>query len=307
VAARFTLLTLPVALGATLLVADRTADDPVALVNSRNGLPVLEVGNIAPGDSRSSEVTLQNAGTQAGDLTLTLTDVGEALPKGDQLSSHLLLNVADLSSGEQWAAPWSDFSTQSLGQIDAGEARTFRLTVTLPDGGRGGSDDTLQGSRTAGRLIWRATDGAPASPPKPPIVEPPPGGTPTVPPASPKPPAGRAPQVRLDLDGSRARILTSRSLSFLIRCDERCRTTTYAIVPGRGGRQVRTRPVTHTQRAYQPVRVRIRIPRDSLARIRGMLAHRRRVSIRLVIKVRDPAGNTRTIKRVVSVVPKHRR
>jgi hypothetical protein len=310
VAARLILLTLPavgVALGATWLLTGATAEDPVTLVNSRNGLPVLQVGNIAPGDSRSSEVTLENAGTQPGDLTLALTDVSEAPPDGGQLSSHLLLSVEDLNSGEQWTAPWNDFSAQSLGEIDAGEARTFRLTVTLPDGGPGGSDDSLQGSQTRGDLIWRATIGDPVPPPEPPPGEPPPGGTPTVPPVSPKPPAGRAPQIRLDLEGAQARILTSRALSFVVRCDERCRITAYAIVPGRGGRHLRTRTMTHTQRAHQPVRIRIRIPRDSLTRIRRQLSHQQRVSIRLVIKARDSAGNTRTLKRRVNLGPERHR
>jgi hypothetical protein len=311
VAARLALLTLPavgVALGATWLLTSSTAEDPVALVNSRNGLPVLQVGDIAPGESRSSEVTLQNTGTQPGNLTLALTDVTDTPPSGGQLSSHLLLSVEDLASGGQWTAPWTDSSPRSLGPINAGQERTFRLTVTLPDAGPGGSDDTLQGAQTRGHLRWRATTGDPVPPPDPPPGEPPPDSTPgTEAPPTPKPPARRAPQVRLDLDGSQQRILTTRSLSFLVRCDERCRLSAYAIVPGRGGRHVRTRTVTRTQRARQPVRVRVRIPLASLTRIRRKLSHHQRVSIRLVINARDSAGNTRTLKRVVKLGPKRQR
>jgi hypothetical protein len=303
------LLPVMVALGTAVLLTSSTAEEPVTLVNSRNGLAVLQVADISPGESRSSEVTLQNTGSQTGELTLALTDVTDTSP-GGQLSSRLLLNVEDLASRETFAAPWNAFSTQSLGRIDAGEARTFRLTVTLPNAGPDSNDDNLQGSQTRGHLRWRATTGDPVPPPEPPPGEPPSGGAPgtePVPPVGPGPPAGRAPKIRLDLAGAQAWILTRRSLSFVVRCDERCRITAYAIVPGPGRRHIRTRTVTHPQPAHQPVRIRVPLPRDSVTRIRRKLSHQQRVSIRLVIKARDSAGNVRTITRRVNLDAKQRR
>jgi hypothetical protein len=82
------LLPVMVALGTAVLLTSSTAEEPVTLVNSRNGLAVLQVADISPGESRSSEVTLQNTGSQTGELTLALTDVTDTSP-GGQLSSRL--------------------------------------------------------------------------------------------------------------------------------------------------------------------------------------------------------------------------
>ena len=107
---RWTLLAIAAVAGLAALfgAAPRGAEEPrvelvdgtLALQNSLEGQAVFEVEGLAPGHSGSGTVTLSNAGTLAGDLSLAASDVSDTPgPVGGPLSAQLRLSVRDADGG----------------------------------------------------------------------------------------------------------------------------------------------------------------------------------------------------------------
>jgi spore coat-associated protein N len=137
----------------------------LAQSNSKEGAAVLTATGMVPGTSTNGTVTIINSGNLAGTFTLSkagLTDTPGA--NGGQLSAVLDLSIQDVTSA---ASPVSVYSgkvgamgAQSLGKFAAGEARTYRFTVTFPDGGTPASpttgDNAYKGSAMNVDYQWDA-------------------------------------------------------------------------------------------------------------------------------------------------------
>jgi spore coat-associated protein N len=137
----------------------------LAQSNSKEGAAVLTAVKMLPATSTNGTVTITNSGDVAGTFTLSktsLTDTPGA--NGGQLSSVLDLKVEDVTIP---ASPVSVYSgkvgamgAQSLGSFAAGEARTYKFTITFPDGGVPSSpttgDNAYKGSSMSVGYQWDA-------------------------------------------------------------------------------------------------------------------------------------------------------
>lgn len=177
---------------------EASAAGSLELTNSRAEGAILDLDNLAPGITGQGEVTIGNAGTAPGTLALTAADLGDSPGRyGGTLSDRLLLRIEQLgptTTEEVYSGQLGAMPELSLGTLAAGESRTYRLLVTMLDGGAPASpfveDNVYQRATTSVGYQWTLTEsegGAPnpEPPPKPPAEPPPPS---TAPPASPPPP-----------------------------------------------------------------------------------------------------------------------
>ncbi|HEV2786865.1 MAG TPA: hypothetical protein VGV67_10780, partial [Solirubrobacteraceae bacterium] len=139
-------------------------------LNSRAGLAIFIADELAPGAAVTGAVTVTNAGTLGGRFTLSAADVSDEPGVGaGQLSERLALAVVDVtapgSPSTVYSGPLAAMPARPLGHLRAGEARTYRFTATLPDGGpppsATGGDNAYAGSSTRVRFVWHAVAEAP--------------------------------------------------------------------------------------------------------------------------------------------------
>jgi hypothetical protein len=137
----------------------------LAQSNSKEGAAVLSSGPMVPGTSANGTVVIKNTGDVAGTFTLSktsLTDTPGA--NGGQLSGVLDLKVEDVSSEGSPVTVYSGkvgaMGAQPLGKFTAGESRTYKFTVTFPDGGTPSSpttgDNAYKGSSMSVAYQWDA-------------------------------------------------------------------------------------------------------------------------------------------------------
>ena len=141
------------------------ADGGLNVTNSRDGQAIFQAQGLAPGRSVTGTVQLTNAGTLAGDLGFRQLDVQDQPGvNGGRLSDAVHLDVTDITGGNLvpvFAGQLGAFQSQGLGSIAPGEARTYRFTASLPDGGAPpsptGGDNAYAGSALTVRYSWTAT------------------------------------------------------------------------------------------------------------------------------------------------------
>jgi hypothetical protein len=127
------------------------------------GAAILRTSDLAPGRSRSGEITVTNIGDQSGDFSLGTLGLGDV---GAPLSAQLDLAVEDVSPGRAratvYAGKLSGLSTVGLGSMAQGETHRYRFTVSLPSS----VDDSFQGATSAVTFLWTATGAdIPTAPP----------------------------------------------------------------------------------------------------------------------------------------------
>jgi Tol biopolymer transport system component len=118
--------------------------------------------------------------------------------------------------------------------------------------------------------------------------------------AVPNPPADRrAPRarVRTPRRGSRLR---GRTLLVYVRCDERCRVRATARIVA-GGRTLARASKSRSLPARRQRALRLRVSRAELRRIVSARAAGKRVRAHLRLRLRDSAGNARTLRRNVTL------
>jgi spore coat-associated protein N len=131
--------------------------------NSKAGSAILQAAGMKPGSSVTGTVTIRNTGTLAGDYTLSRSNLTDSRgPNGGALSSRLALRVEDVTRTPRtiYQGALATMAAQRLGRFARGEGRTYRFTVTFPDGGfpagpRVG-DNSFRGSSTTVRYDWTA-------------------------------------------------------------------------------------------------------------------------------------------------------
>jgi spore coat-associated protein N len=137
----------------------------LAQSNSKEGAAVLTTAAMVPGSSANGTVVIKNTGDVAGTFSLSktgLTDTPGA--NGGQLSGVLDLKVEDVTNGASPVTVYSGkvgaMGAQTLGKFTAGEARTYKFTVTFPDGGTPASattgDNAYKGSSMSVGYQWDA-------------------------------------------------------------------------------------------------------------------------------------------------------
>jgi hypothetical protein len=118
------------------LLAKVTA--PLAHSNPRDGRAVLTAANLKPGERRSGEVSIKNEGDPGALYLVASGPVDTPARSGERLSDQLSMTIAD-ATGEAprtlAAGPLSTIATcVPLGELGAGDQRTYRFTVALPRG-----------------------------------------------------------------------------------------------------------------------------------------------------------------------------
>ena len=266
-------------------------------LNSRAGLSIFTAHGLAPGGAVSGTVTVTNAGTLGGRFTLSATEVSDTPGQGlGRLSERLGLAVADVTTPTSPRTVYSGrlaaMPARALGHLRAGEARTYRFTASLPDGGRPpsatGGDNAYAGSSSRVRFVWAAVEEAR------------PAATAPATPAPRRQRDRRPPRLRLAIP----RVQRVVSLGYLIvraRCSERCRLSLSATARSGRSRRVRRTPPIHGARGApgRSTALRVRIPARMRAPMRRTLLRGGTVTVRLTVAARDRVGNRTVARRTV--------
>ena len=109
------------------------------VTNSRDGQAIFQAQGLSPGRSVTGTVQLSNTGDLTGDLGFQqLVVQDQPGTNGGLLSNAVHLDVDDVTGGSVvpvFTGPLGSFQNHALGSIAPGEARTYRFTASLPDGG----------------------------------------------------------------------------------------------------------------------------------------------------------------------------
>jgi hypothetical protein len=133
------------------------------VTNSDQGLPIFAATNVAPGDSTSGTVTIEDTGTEAATLALVRGDLVDSPGLGGGLlSERLRLSVVDISAPGAprtvYDGPLASMPKQAVGRFEPGEARTFEFTASLPDGGSASFQNAVQSASTTVAYSWLAEE-----------------------------------------------------------------------------------------------------------------------------------------------------
>jgi Big-like domain-containing protein len=154
----------------------------LTLSNDKEGVAVLSLAGMRPGDSVTDSVTLGNTGTLPGDLSLATSSLLDTPGSGGgALSGKLDLEISDVTNP---ASPVSVYSGKisaltpvSLGTLAPGGSRVYEFRVNFPDAGPG-AENAYQGSAVSVQFDWTAAnDNAEADPPETTITSGPPSLT----------------------------------------------------------------------------------------------------------------------------------
>jgi hypothetical protein len=140
-----------------------TASGDFSLSNSKEGLPIFGVDEIAPGDSAEGTVEIANTGDVDAQLTLERRELSDTPGLGGGLlSSRLQLRVEDVTEYASpvlvYAGPLDSMPGQRAARLEPGESRTFEFTATLPEVGTATELNDLQGAATAVAYSWTASE-----------------------------------------------------------------------------------------------------------------------------------------------------
>jgi hypothetical protein len=274
------------------------------------GHAIITATSLRPGQSVSGLIALANVGESRGKLTLRRTAMTDAPGRyGGRLSDALVLRVEQLGGGS-WSGPLAGPGTLELGVMEPGEGRSYKLTLTLPDGGPHGADNRVQGSSVTIDWAWTTESAGP-----PPAITPTPSATP-VPAATPVPTATPAPEPPLPVRGAprlalrvpHQRVLATRGIAVYGSCDRPCRVSFRARIttaPRRGrGRVLQRGRVFRRLGAARRLpstgdaerRLRLKLTPRAVRTLKRTMHHRGRVAVVIDARVRG-AGGTRTVTR----------
>jgi Ca2+-binding RTX toxin-like protein len=160
------------------------ASGAISVSDSKDGAAIFDLSGIGPGSRGQGEVTIGNTGSAPGTLTLSSFDRSDAPGLyGGALSGRLDLRIADVTAGndtEVYVGGLASMPELGLGTLAAGGSRTYRLSVSMRDGGSPSSpyvDDNLyQRAGTSLGYSWTLTEAETVEEPPEPI--PPVSGSP---------------------------------------------------------------------------------------------------------------------------------
>lgn len=127
------------------------ASGNMEIANSEEGLAILTVADLLPGESANGTVQITNVGDAEGDFTLTASNLADT-PATPAFSSVLTLVVTD-GTTEVYNGSLASLGTVDLGTWQPDEQRTYAFAVTF-DAAAG---NEFQGAQTTLDLTWDAT------------------------------------------------------------------------------------------------------------------------------------------------------
>jgi spore coat-associated protein N len=250
------------------------------LLSSRDGQAIFRATGLAPGRSVSGTVTLLNSGSLPGDLTLQQLDVADQPgPHGGRLSSVVKLSIADVSGGGSipiFAGRLGGLGARTLGAIGPSQARTFRFTASLPNGGRPpgptAGDNAFAGSGLTVRYVWTATSTG--------VVGPTPSEQPVV-------------GIKLKTK----RLVKRGVLDVMTTCNIACRVSAYAQLPKATRRSKAARSRTRTATLTVPnkaARIRLKLSKKARRQLKQVLKKKHRAVVKVHVGVSPANGGSIT-------------
>jgi hypothetical protein len=142
---------------------DAMATGTLSIANSKEARAILSADDLVPGQAVGGEVTVRNTGTATGRLGLHAAGIADRPgANGGHLSGVLSLLIEDVTDGSPdpvYSGALATMPERELASIRPREGRTYRFTVTFPDGGPPssplGGDNFYQGSSTTVSYVWR--------------------------------------------------------------------------------------------------------------------------------------------------------
>ena len=280
------------------------ADGGLNVTNSRDGQAIFEAQGLAPGRSVTGTVQLTNAGTLAGELGFQQLEVNDQPgTNGGRLSDAVFLDVQDVTGGNLipiFAGQLGALQSRGLGSIAPGEARTYRFTASLPDGGAPpsptGGDNAYAGSALTVRYSWTATapdssEGGGGT-----------GGGET---------GGGTVEPTIKFYVVSKTVLKKGVLDVMASCDRACTVLAYAQLPKVKGssKPVTTRRKTATLTIPNKVaRIRLKLSKENKKQLVKALREKKKValSVRLTVGAAGSTTTTAYSKKVVVKRPKKR-
>ena len=290
------------------------ASGTLALSNSIDGTAVLAVQGMKPGASAGGTVVLSNTGSIDAAFSLAQQNLVEVPGTfGGQPSNHLLLAVEQLSAGGStaqslYSGVMAGIGSVPLGTLRAGETRSYRFTVSFPDGGRPGSpttgDNLFQSASVQVDYVWTASGDDPGGG----------GGAGSGgggsgggggggglgggPGTGPGPGSGQSPLV-LKLSGKRKqRPLRRRRLTVQAMCNTTCRLSpALSVRKARGLRKLRARGAMAV--GGKRKRITFKLSRKKAKALRRALRRRKRVPATVVVSATVGAAKVTAKRRVI--------
>lgn len=148
------------------------ANGDVVISNSKEGLPILSMSNMKPGDTATGTVELQNTGSARGYIYLAPLDiVSPPGPGGGTLAENLMVRVSLTKGGvtdRKHNGILSKMGTVTAGRFRPGETGTYTFELIARDTGlpppptlsrpvRG--DNKYQGTSASVTFGWSTSPG----------------------------------------------------------------------------------------------------------------------------------------------------
>jgi spore coat-associated protein N len=134
--------------------------------NSKSGAAILTASNMKPGSTSSGTVNIKNTGSVSGAFTLSQSNLTNT-PASPALSAKLTITIVDKhdpacvtscpADATVYSGTIGGMGTVSLGTFAANETHQYAFTVSFPDGGTNGADNSYQGAQTSVEYDFTAT------------------------------------------------------------------------------------------------------------------------------------------------------
>lgn len=121
----------------------------IQLSSSQPGQAIVAAAGMEPGDSRQGTISVENAGTATGAVTLKAIGL-----TGTALAAVIDFKVEDTTGGgstQKWSGKLGAFDSVALGSFAADARRTYRFTLSWPSGS---NEASLQGASTSLTFRW---------------------------------------------------------------------------------------------------------------------------------------------------------
>jgi spore coat-associated protein N len=286
--------------------ATRLVSGTLSMSNSRDGSAILTATGMGPGRQATGTVQIGNDGDLGGDFTLSKSNLSDSPgPLGGALSSRLLLSVQDVTGAPVtvYSGRLDGMGPVALGAMAPGAARTYRFTVTFPDGGA--PDNAYRSSAASVQFDWTATsDGS--TPPAggggdtPPSTGESPPGTGESPPSTGGTPSPSPTLPLLTVTAARTqRPLRQKAVVVKVSCRAACAIAATGRITGRG-RSIKLTAARKSLGAGGSATLKLKLSRSALSAAKRALRGRGRMAAIVNITAKA-AGVTSTAKRTIKL------
>jgi hypothetical protein len=286
----------------------RAAGDPFHQTNSPSGA-ILTITGLKPGGTaQQANVTITNDGGTDGTIDLSASNIQETTGiNGGTLAGKVHLVVDDITGATTnvYTGGVSGLSGAPAGTLAAGQSRTYRFAVSIPDGGtptsNTGGDNAFQGAVETVQFDWHATGPDPTTTPTSTATNPPPTDTgtaannPTFTPSG----GGNTTPPNVTLGGSTTQFTTD-GYSLVLACSQACTVNLggTATVPG-ASKVYRLSPKVVRLRAGVRTTVKVKFPRNVAAAVKKAINKNKRVTVKVKLNIRNAAGASRNTTRTI--------